>query len=270
MVMQDLSYLHYPSFTTKSHLFYYKRFIPRCLQKAAGVAAVSASVKDEMTNQYKISPDKITVTYKGIDESFKPLNEEDKEAVRNEHTDGQQYFIYTGAVHARKNLVNLLKAFSIFKKRQKTNWKLVLASTMSWPNQGLIESLKTYKYRQEIVLKDRLEKKELAKLVASAYAFVSPSLWEGFATPIIEAMACNIPVIISDIPAMKEITMGDALYIDPNNHQDIADKMMIIYKDENLRGRLIHKAETIAKAYSWERTADLLWTDILKVTAGRL
>jgi glycosyltransferase involved in cell wall biosynthesis len=264
LVVHDLAFLHYPSHIQKSHLLFYKRYIPKFLQKARAIATVSEFSKQDIINHYKIEKDKINVVYSAAKEIFKPVSLEVAEATKNKHTAGTEYFLYVGAIHPRKNLVNLLKAFSVFKKRQKSNLKLVLAGRLAWKYNSFIQNLKTYKYRDDVMMLGYLSEDELVRIMGSAYALVYPSLLEGFGVPVLEAMKCHVPVITSSHSSMQEIAGDAALYVDAKSFEDIAEKMMRIYKDENLRKELIEKGKIIAKQYSWQRTAELLWQIILK------
>ena len=82
--------------------------------------------------------------------------------------------------------------------------------------------------------------------------------------PVLEAMQCNVPVITSINSSMQEIAKDGALYAEAGSHTDIAEKMMLLYKDENLRKELIQKGREVVQQYSWDKTADLLWQSILK------
>ena len=264
IVIHDLAFLHYPSFVKKSHLLFYKRYTPKFLNKAKSVATVSEFSKQDILSHYKINADKIDIVLSAAKKIFHPLNHEEKEAVRNKYTDGKEYFVYAGAIHPRKNLMNLLKAFSIFKKRQQSNLKLVLAGRLAWKYESFTKSIKTYKYRNDVVLTGYLAEEELAKIIGAAYVLVYPSLFEGFGVPVLEAMRCAVPVITSASSSMQEIAKEAALYVAANDHTDIAAKMMRIYKDENLRKILIEKGEKVVQKYNWDRTAKLLWQSIQK------
>jgi len=264
LVLHDLAFLHYPSFNKTSHVRYYKKYTPKFLDRAKVVATVSALTKKDILSHYTIDEKKICIVPNGVREIFQILSHDTKEEIRKKYTGGREYFIYTGAIHPRKNLVNLLKAFSVFKKRQQTNMKLVLAGRLAWKFDAFIENLKSYKYREDVVMTGYLEDEELAKLTAAAYAMVYPSLFEGFGLPVIEAMRSGVPVITSAGTAMEEIATGAALLADPVNHQSIAEQMMRVYKDENLRDQLIQKGIQVAEKYNWERSAALLWELIIK------
>ena len=264
LVVHDLAFLHYPAAIKKSHLLFYKRYTPKFLNKAISVATVSEFSKQDIVTQYQTEADKIDIVFNGVKEIFKPVTEEDKAATKNKYTDGKEYFVYAGAIHPRKNLITLLKAFSVFKKRQQTNMKLVLAGRLAWKYESFEKDLKSYKYRNDVVMTGYVEEAELVNLIGSSYGLVYPSLFEGFGVPVLEAMKCNVPVITSANSAMQEIAKDAALYADANSHTDMADKMMMLYKDENLRKELIQKGRIVAKQYNWDKTAVLLWQAIEK------
>ncbi|MFZ1328609.1 MAG: glycosyltransferase family 1 protein [Chitinophagaceae bacterium] len=265
LVVHDLAFLHYPSTIKKSHLLFYKRYTPKFLGKAISIATVSEFSKKDIIAQYGTDAKKINVVYNGVKEIFNPINNEAKATIKNKYTDGKEYFIYAGSIHPRKNLITLLKAFSVFKKRQQTNMKLVLAGRLAWQYESFEKDLKSYKYRNDVVLTGYVEEAVLAEIIGAAYGLVYPSFFEGFGVPVLEAMRCDVPVITSADSAMQEIAKDAALYADANSHTDIANKMMLLYKDENLRKELILKGRQIVKQYSWDKTATLLWQSIEKV-----
>lgn len=268
VVIHDLAFLHYPSFIKKSHLLFYKRYTPVFLRKAASVATVSEFSKSDILLHYKTEPDKIDVVYSASKDIFHPLPAALKEQTRAKYTDGRSYFVYAGAIHPRKNLVNLLKAFSVFKKRQKSNWKLVLCGRQAWKNNHFLEGIRTYKYRADVVLTGYVDDAELVNIIGSAYALVYPSWWEGFGVPVMEAMRSGVPVLTSPGSSMQEIAGDAALYADPSSHVDIADKMMLLYKNENLCDDLAAKGKLVSEQFTWDRTAGLLWKCIVKAAGG--
>ena len=264
LVVHDLGFLHYPDTYKKSHVSYLKKNTSRFLKKAAGIVTVSGFSKNDIVQQYKIAPEKIDVVYNGVKKVFHPLSPEERSGAKEKYTEGNEYFLYAGAIQPRKNLLNLLKAFSIFKKRLQSNMKLVLAGRLAWKNEEFWKLVQSYKYRDDVVITGYLPEKEMALLMGSAYALVYPSLFEGFGVPVAEAMKCGVPALTSQKSSMQEIAGEAALYFDPRNHSDIADKMMLIYKDESLRNQLSEKGKYQAEKYSWENAAEIFWESILK------
>jgi len=265
MVEHDLGFLHQPAAYKRSHNWYLKRYTPKFLKKADRIVTVSQYSKADMLKQYpSLREEKIDVVYNAVKPIFRPMDYEEGGSVLEQYTDGAAYFLYAGALQPRKNLVNLLKAFSIFKKRQQSNMKLVLAGRMAWKNDEFLKLLSSYKYRNDVILTGYVEEGELARLMAAAYALVYPSLFEGFGVPVLEAMQSGVPAVSSSGSAMEEVAGGAGIYFDPRNVEDIADKLMLIYKDENLRSRSIREGLQRAAEFSWDRSAAQFWDSMMK------
>lgn len=262
LVVHDLAFLHYPDFLLKSHLRYYKKNTGKFLQKASLVVTVSEFSKQDICSSYKTDPAKVHVVKNATNPVFQPLDFVQREKVKQKYTEGCEYFIFTGTVHPRKNLINLLKAFSFFKKKQSSNMKLVIAGRMAWKTEEFTKLLGTFKFRKDVILTGYVSKKELADLVASAYAMVYPSFFEGFGVPPLEALQSGIPAIVARSSALPEIG-GDAyLYINPESVEDIAQKMILLYKDETLRNKLIENGKERLKLFSWDESAKKMWNCI--------
>lgn len=259
VVLHDLAFLHHPEAYQKSHRRYYQYYTPRFVRKAASLAVVSLFTEKDVEERYGTSSSKFTIVYNGVKEGFRPLDWEAQAAIKDQYTGGKEFFLYVGAIQPRKNLVNLLKAFSIFKKRQKSEWKLVLAGRLAWKTGDFETLLSTYKYRDDVVLTGYLPEESLVQLTASAYALVYPSLFEGFGVPVVEGMRSGVPVLTSAATSMEEVAGEAALYFDPKDPADIADKMMRIYKDEPLRSTLVARGLERSRQFTWARTAELVW-----------
>jgi glycosyltransferase involved in cell wall biosynthesis len=264
LVVYDLAFLHGSSCMNKSRLLFYKRFTPRFIKKSKVVVTVSEFTKAAIIKQYKTDADKIEIVYSGVDENFMPVLSGEREIVKAKYADGNEYFIYTGEIGSDKNLLNLLKAFSAFKKRQKSNMQLLIAGKTGWNPGEFIENLRLFRFKDEVKLLENLSLPELVKVTGSAYAMVYPSILEGFGMQSLQAMKSGIPVITSTASAMSEICGEAALYADPENFKEIAVQMMLIFKDENLRKTLIEKGKLQAEKYNWNRTALLFWNAIEK------
>jgi len=262
LVLHDLAFKHFPEFIPKHHLYYYRAFTKKFLDKAKKIATVSEFSKNDMIQQYKIAPGKINVVFSAAKNIFQSIGISDQQKIKEKYSDGNEYFLFTGGIHPRKNLITLLKAFSLFKKWQRSNMKLLVAGRLAWQYDTVLEKLKTYKYRDDVVLLNYLPEDELANITASAYAMVFPSLFEGFGVPVIEAMQCAVPVITSNTSSLPEIAGSAALYADPNNADAIAKEMLQLYKDETLRSKLIEAGIQQARKFNWDRTADLFWQTI--------
>ncbi len=267
LVIHDLDFIHHPGFNKRSHTFYYKRYIPRCIAKASKLITVSEYSKKEIIHNYPFAAGKVERIYNGVSDRFKPLNFQQKDEIRKKYTEGREYFLYAGSIHPRKNLVNLLKGFSLFKKRQQSAMKLIIAGRLAWMSVPFVESLKSYKYREDVILVGYVPEQELPLLMAAAYAFVYPSLMEGFGLPVLESMACGVPAITSENSAMGEIAADAAVYVDPNDPASIASEMMHLYKDEDFRATLSARGIKRAAQFDWQKTAAGFW-QVIQQAAG--
>ncbi len=267
MVIHDLAFLHHPEFIPASHRFFYRRYTGKFIRKAKQIITVSEFAANDIGKHYPVVEEKIKVIYNGAREIFKPLDFTDREKIRSEISGEMQYFMYFGAIHPRKNLVNLLKAFSIFKKWQRTGMKLLLAGRLAWKNDTFLSLLRNYKYRDDVLVRGYLDEQSLANAVASSYAIIYPSLHEGFGMPVIEAMRAGVPVITSAGTAMQEVAGDAALFFNPDDPQSIADQMMALYKNELLRDQFIERGLDREKNFNWDKAAEQTW-QILGKTAG--
>ena len=265
LVIHDLGFLHYADFYKKSHAVYYKKNTPAFIKKAALVVTVSQFSAEDLKKEYPFINDKIKIVYNGVKDIFGPISKNRQQEIKNQYSGGKEYFLYTGAIHPRKNLVNLLKAFSIFKKRLKSGMKLILVGRLAWKNNEFTELLRTYKFREDVIVTGYVSDEELVDLLGAAYAFVYPSLWEGFGIPVAESMKMQVPVLTTQDSAMSEVAFDAALYFDPDNPSDIADKLMKIYKDEGERNVLIEKGIKKLDSYSWQSSAEEIWNSIKNI-----
>lgn len=264
IIINDLSFLHHPDFFRGSWLRFYKTKTPKFFEKVKTIIASSQFLKQEIVEHYKIADSKIDVAYFGINPNFKPITGEEKEAIQKKYTEGLEYFLYSGPIETQKDLLQLLKAFSFFKKRQKSNMQLVLASADSATDAELVKSLASFKYKKEVRLVENACTETLAAITAAAYALVYISDYDGTAVSLTQAMQANVPIITNKNIAIKEICGDAALYCNNDDFNDIADKMMLLFKDEERRNQLIKKGKEQGRLYNWDAITASLWKTIEK------
>jgi glycosyltransferase involved in cell wall biosynthesis len=261
LIINNLDFIQFPERFNISKRLFLKRLAKKSISQAKTVITTSQFLKNEILKFYSLSENKTVLIHSAADGAYQPIGFEGKQSVKEKFTDSAEYFVYSGSAYPHNNMLNLLKAFSIFKKRQKSNWKLVLVFNDERENKSLPESLKTYKYRNDVVLVDKALNKELALIIASAYAFINPSDLDGFNLAVIESMASGVPVIAI---ASDEIDQEAALFFNAANVTELADQMMLIYKDENLRNKLIIRGSEMSKQFNWDKSAEVFWGCIEK------
>ena len=162
------------------------------------------------------------------------------------------------------NLMNVLKAFSLFKNWQQSNMKLLVFKGQSTEFNQIEEKLKTYKYREDVILLRQFTTEQLIRITAAAYAFIFPSSDNGSGLQILDAMQCEVPVIAGKVPANQEIGGEAALYVNFSDSDAIAKEMLSLYKDESQRTKLIEAGKTQAATQSWNNAGEQLWLSICK------
>ena len=265
VVIHDLNFEHYPKDIPIIARNHYRYYFPKYAHKATRIATVSEYSKNDIVKQYNINPDKIDVVYNGSNELFKPVAENEKIIIREKHTNGNPYFVFVGALHPRKNLKNLFKAFDLFRKSNSTNTKILIVGEKKWWTQEIRQAYENLQFKNDVIFSGRLGITELQKVLGSALALTYVSYFEGFGIPIVESFQCNVPVITSNVTSMPEIAGDAALLTDPFSVESIADAMTQITFDKKLRDTLIVKGMERCKLYSWDHSADRLWKTIEKV-----
>ncbi len=269
LVIHDLAYEHY-----KEHVYglarsYYRYFMPKFAQKAQRIATVSKFSKNDIIQRYHIPADKIDVVYNGAKEVYQPVGDEIKKAVRGRYTEGEDYFLYVGSIHPRKNVKTLLLAFDEFKKQTKSDFKLLIVGRKAWDFNEVEKVHSQMQFGNDVKFLGHMEPEELAQITASAYAMVYVSLFEGFGIPIVEAMSCGVPVITSNVTSMPEAAGDAGLWVDPLSGSEISAAMKRLVEDKSLREDLISKGRIQLKKFSWDLTAEKLWACCEKVMNAR-
>ncbi len=263
-VIHDLNFEHYPQDLPKVVTWYYRRFFPKFARKASRIATVSEFSKKDIGELYHVNSDKIDVVYNGAGEIFKSIAKDDQQQIRDKYSSGDEYFVFVGTLHPRKNLVRLFKAFDQFKAQTDNRVKLVIVGAKMWWTSEIKEAYESMQFRDQVVFTGRLPGDDLSKVVASALAMVYVSYFEGFGIPILEAFVCETAVITSNITSMPEVAGDAALLVDPFNVDSITEAMRKLVETPGLRDELIAKSKEQRQLFSWDKSAEKLWNCIEK------
>ena len=262
LLFPDLTYIFHPAIVDKKQLSFYKKYTSKFLNKSERIVVNSHFFKNEIVERFKIEQQKVEVIYPEIKSIPEPISQVEKEAIKEKYAEGNEYFIYNGIISAEQNLTNLLKAFSFFKKRQRSKMQLLIIGKRGAKYDEFVRLLQSYKFRNEVKLLEEASADETKKILGSAYAALYVPIYESEGKEVIEAMELQIPLVVSNTGFLKEYCGDAALYIDPNNFNDIAEKMMLIFKDEQKRNVLIQNVnrqiEKIARKNRKEILFDLI------------
>ena len=254
----------------------YEMVIFRALARAKKVIAVSQYVKKDILEHFKIKEEKIEVVLEGApEESLKPaLSEaeglkvypeqsrrrESEKLIKDKFKIAKPYLFYVGNAYPHKNLENLIRAFEILVKEYGLNLQLVLAGEEDYfwrrlKKQSNTSILRSMEVLERIVFTGFLTEEELEEFYRQTTLYVFPSFCEGFGLPPLEAMARGAPVVSSDSTALPEILGEAAVYFDPGNPKDMAEKIHQVLSNDDLRKKLVEKGFERIKKYSWEKMA---------------
>jgi len=263
-VIHDLNHEHRPQDFPPVKRSYYRHFFPLIAKKAERVATVSDFSADDIASTYGIERKTIDVVYNGVGDVFSPPVGDEAERTRQLYTGGRPYFLFVSNFSPRKNLETLIKAYDLLRKEHGTDHVLLLAGRKLFRSAGLNRALASSPYSRDILFTGSVTPEVLRKLYGAAEVFTFVPWHEGFGIPVVEAMRCGAPCIISDTTSLPEVSGGAALCAGPAGAGAIADAMARLVSDEALRRRLSQQGIINSQRFSWNKTAEALWNTILK------
>jgi len=229
------------------------------LKYAKKIITVSDFTKQEILSIYpKTKVDKISVIHNGYNtDIFRPVVDEEKiNAVLDKYGITRPYFLYVGRLEKKKNTPALIEALSLVRENNpEIKEKLVLIGNASFGFDEVKYVIEEFNLNQDVYIPGWVEEADLPYVYNAASAFVFPTRHEGFGIPILEAMACGLPVIASDLPVLREVAEEAVLYFNHNDKREIAEAMVRIVKDKALREELIAKGLMQSHKFSWEKCA---------------
>jgi glycosyltransferase involved in cell wall biosynthesis len=264
-VIHDLAFEQYPQDLGWPVRKYLQYFTPKIAQASERIIAVSEFTKQDIVKTYPVAAEKIDVVYNDASTFFHPAESEaESEHTRAIFSDGMPYFMFVGALHPRKNLVNLFKAFDEFKKVSKSQVKLLIVGRKAWNAKEITETYEQMVYRADVIFTGRVSDEELRQLYSAALCNVYVPYFEGFGIPIVEAQKCNCPVITSNVSSMPEVAGDAAVLVDPFSVNDIAKAMLKVWNEPELRQTLAYLGKQNLKRFSWDKSAEQLWDSLVK------
>jgi len=256
VTVYDLFFMDRPHEANKEARQNFRHKIAGALQRADGIVTISRFTKNHLLERFHLDPAKIKVVYLGLDRTFwKTATRPEQNSVLTHFKLPSQFLLFVGALERRKNLVTLLKAFKTVRRRH-NKLHLVLAGRKGEDTKNILRTIQELKIERRVKLTGYCSEQELRSLYSAAALFVFPSFHEGFGLPMVEAMACSVPVAASRISAIPEIGQNAVDYFDPGNPEDMARSIMTVLEDTTLRKSLISRGKKRSAEFSWRTTAE--------------
>ncbi len=263
-VIHDINFFHRPDDLPFFSRKYYNYYFPKFAEKANRIGTVSEYSREDISANYHISKQKIEVLYNGANEIYKPLDHKVIHQTQEEISNGTPYFVFIGTLHPRKNIPGLLRAFDLFRERSGIDQKLVIVGERFFLTSAIDEALQSMKFHADVIFTGRLDPDRLHKVLGSSTALCFVPYFEGFGIPMVEAMKCGVPVIASNVTSLPEVAGDAALYAAPDDSDKIADNMIRICKEDELRRKMSELSLKRSRYYSWDKTAERFWSLIEK------
>ncbi|MDQ3015273.1 MAG: glycosyltransferase family 4 protein [Bacteroidota bacterium] len=254
-MVHDIAFLRNPLHVKPRIRRFYDQWMPIYIKDADHIITVSQFSKKEIVAGYGVDPDKISVVYNGVSKKYHPITPEAAQDVRDQHIDGKPFFLYLGAIHPRKNILSLVRAFEKFKNDTGSDFHLVIAGRPSWYTKEVFKAVENSKWQEVIHLPGFIESETARNFMASAHALIYPSRYEGFGLPVVEAMASGTPVICSDVASLPEIAGDAALFFDPGDIDALVAHLKNVAFDHDLRSRLSQAGHQRVQKFSWDDAA---------------
>ncbi|MGD0765405.1 MAG: glycosyltransferase family 1 protein [Dehalococcoidia bacterium] len=215
----------------------------------------SEAVKDDIVRLLHVSPNKVRAIAEAASPAFRPI--EDRAALERfllKNLLPERYVLSVGSLEPGKNRATLLKAFAKL-RQQGIEHKLVVTGQRAWKYQADFQLAEQLGLKGEVIFTGYVSSEDMPALYSAADLFVFPSLYEGFGLPVLEAMACGVPVVASNVSAVPEVAGDAALLIDPRDPDLLSDSMARVLKDDRLRATLRRRGLERAAQFSWEKAA---------------
>lgn len=251
---------------------YYIPFIEYAIRKADLIFTVSEFSKQQIIELMRLKESKIKVVYNGVDSSFLNWPEQDDFTLISNQLGikSKEYIAFIGTFEARKNIERLIEAFSIYKEKlgdKARDIKFLIVGKASLGmfsdrNNQIRDLIGRLNLQNDILLSGYVSDLQLPILYRHAAIVAFPSLYEGFGLPIIEGFASKVPVLTSNICSMPEIGGDAVVLVDPNDVLDMAEKLILLMEDKNLRSQLIMKGLERLKQFTWEHAAEQMLNNI--------
>ena len=256
VTIHDMSFFILPSAYNLPRRWFLQRVILLSLRKADKIIAVSESTKKDIVNICNVPVDTIKVIHEARSEHFKPIKDQTiLKEIKYRYNTSDNFILFVGELQPRKNIVNLIRAYFLARQKSSLEYKLIIVGQKTWKVRDIFSTVKDLGLEEKVIFTGYVPQEDLPLLYNAASLFVYPSLCEGFGLTILEAMACGVPVITSNIFSMPEVTGDAAKLVDPYSVEEIASVIYEILSDEALRESMIQKGFERIKEFSWERAA---------------
>lgn len=255
--IMDLGYLETSVHFRKKDYWQLVLWSAWSMNRARKVFAISESTKRDIVRHYPSLKDKVVVTPLGYDSSkfHKGIPTTEVVRVKSSYGIGGDYILFLSTLKPSKNVSSLIKAFKVVSSEFK-GYSLVIAGKKGWMYDDIFAQVKALNLESRVIFTDYVDEADKPGLIAGSRLFVLPSFWEGFGIDALSAMACGVPVVVSNVGSLPEVVGDAGVLVNPNDVNDIAEGLKkILSSDKRQYNMYVEKGLAQAKKFSWEETA---------------
>lgn len=255
VTLHDMTFFLYPELHTQAKRLFFPAAIRASAPLADALIAVSENTRQDAIRLLHLPPQKVFTVHHGVTDDFKPINEPGLlENVRHKYGLPSQFILYVGLVEPRKNLPLLLRSF---KKAtdEGIQASLVVAGSFGWMVDAVFEQIRALGLETKVLFTGYIPRQDLPMIYNLADLLVYPTLYEGFGLPVLEAMACGLPVVATEVSSIPEVIGEAGVLVPPTDEDALAQAILSVWRDSDLRRRLSEQGRERALTFTWQRTA---------------
>ena len=257
VTVHDLSFLRYPEKLPKERIQWLSEGLPRTLNEASHVIADSSFTKKELISLLGVNEKKIDVVHLGVTPDFRPRNHERLAAKLKEYElEPDGYILSVGTIEPRKNISRLIHAYELLPDPIRSLYPLVVVGMRGWKDEAISNLMEKLARKGELRILGYIPDDKLPFVYSGASLFVYPSVYEGFGLPPLEAMACGVPVVVSNKTSLPEITETAGVLIDPYDVESLSLTVQSLLNDKAKREQMTISGIQQAKKFTWDACAE--------------
>lgn len=257
ITIHDLAFIKYADYSSYIVRKTYLKRIKQCLKWTDLIITFSQSSKNDIIKYLDVEPKRIYITTQAsrycseyLDIAFNDLS---SNFIKYDFS--RPYLLLVSTLEPRKNIINAIRAFNYLKTKAQVEHQLVIIGQKGWQYKPILAAIANSPWQKDIHYLGYLSDRQVAYFYSQADVFVYPSYYEGFGLPVLEAMSLGTPVVTSNTSSLPEVAGDAALLIDPRDPIQLAEAILKVISDSQLRQLMVRKGKERAKLFSWERTA---------------
>jgi glycosyltransferase involved in cell wall biosynthesis len=256
VTLHDLIPYNQPHFEKFAARLYWRLQIPIAARRSDYIITISEHARREISTQFAVPDSKISVIFNGFDrQMLKPRTNEDGTRIRSRYSLPEQYILYVGTIQPRKNIISLIEAYARLSREEESVGKLVIVGRKGWLYDDLFARITALGVSDRVIFTGFVPDEDLPYIYDGAALFVYLSLSEGFGIPPLEAMACGVPVIVSNMTAVPEVVGDAGITLEPTDIEQVVAAMKKVLFNASLAADMQSRGIARAAQFSWDAAA---------------